>query len=553
MSKLLRARLFAMSLLILAAESLQAQGNTSLEGQWKGALSMSGLELVIKIWRHDDGQLKGMLDIAHLSVTDAPISAIRRQGNDILLRVGILDAAFVGKMNESGSELDGEWRHGMTLPLTLLLEKRTIDRSGVKPPEPEPAPKQVRDWFRSQAVPLKTSLPGSGFEDMQPLKAMIGDARIVSVGEATHGTREFFQLKHRMLEFLVSEMGFTIFGIEANWPESLAVNDYVLKGKGDPAKALAGLYFWTWNTEEVLDMIRWMRHYNEDPTHERKVEFQGFDMQTPFVAVANVLAYLQKVDPGHVDSAKGTLESLDSGAKVRSYSNRPEERRQRTSAGLAEMLKRFDEKRADYVEHSTENEWLLARQNLRIVSQAENMLANPSQGITNRDRHMAENVKWLLEKENAGSKVMLWAHNQHVAADASLGFEPMGAHLRQMFPDEMVIFGFAFYEGSFRALEWGNGLKEFTVGPATVGSLDSTLAKTDLPLFAVDLRRAPKEGPVADWLAVKQRMRQIGAVFSDETAHFFEQPIGVATSYDVILFVEKTSAARGNASGPGSR
>ena len=266
-----------------------------------------------------------------------------------------------------------------------------------------------------------------------------------------------------------------------------------------------------------------------------------------------MLAYLQKVDPGHVDSAKGTLESLDSGAKVRSYSNQPEERRQQTSAGLAEMLKRFDEKRADYVEHSTGNEWLLARQNLRIVSQAENMLANPRQGITNRDRHMAENVKWLLEKENAGSKVMLWAHNQHVAADASLGFEPMGAHRRQMFPDEMVIFGFAFYEGSFRALEWGNGLQEFTVGPATVGSLDSTLAETDLPLFAVDLRRAPKEGPVADWLAVKQRMRQIPAVFSDETARFFEQPIRVATSYDVILFVEKTSAARGNASGPGSR
>ena len=545
-----------MSLLILTAESLQAQENRSLEGQWKGALQISdpGLELVVKIWRHNDGPLKGTLDIADRGVRDVAISAIRRQGNDILLRVGIFDAVFVGKMNESGSELDGEWRQsGITLPLTLLLEMRTIDRTDVKTPEPEPAPKEVPDWFRSQAVPLKTSRPGSGFEDLQALKAMIGDARIVSVGEATHGTREFFQLKHRILEFLVSEMGFTIFGIEANWPESLAVNDYVLKGKGDPAKALTGLYFWTWNTEEVLDMIRWMRHYNEDPTHERKVEFQGFDMQTPFVAVANVLAYLQKVDPGHVDSAKGTLESLDSAAKVRSYSNRPEGRRQKTSAGLAKMLERFDQRRADYVERSTEKEWSLAGQNLRVVSQAENMLANPGRGIANRDRHMAENVKWLLEREPADSKIMLWAHNQHVAADASLGFEPMGAHLRRMFPDQMVIFGFAFHEGSFRALESGKGLREFTVGPATVGSLDSTLAETDLPLFAVDLRRAPKSGPVADWLGAKQRMRQVGAVFSDETARFFEQPIPVATSYDVILFVEKTSAARGNPSGPGRR
>jgi hypothetical protein len=72
------------------------------------------------------------------------------------------------------------------------------------------------------------------------------------MGEATHGSREFFQMKHRMLEFLAEKMGFTVFAIEANWPESLAVNDFVLNGEGDPAVALAGMYFWTWNTEEVL-------------------------------------------------------------------------------------------------------------------------------------------------------------------------------------------------------------------------------------------------------------------------------------------------------------
>jgi hypothetical protein len=97
---------------------------------------------------------------------------------------------------------------------------------------------------------------------MQALKQLIGNARIVSLGEATHGTREFFQLKHRMLEFLATEMGFTIFSIEANMPEAYRLNDYVLNGTGDPAELLRGMYFWTWNTEEVLEMIRWMRAFN---------------------------------------------------------------------------------------------------------------------------------------------------------------------------------------------------------------------------------------------------------------------------------------------------
>src|SRR5262245_265918 len=99
---------------------------------------------------------------------------------------------------------------------------------------------ELVSWLQQHAVPLTTVEAGNGFADLQPLKPVIGNARIVALGEATHGTREFFQLKHRLLEFLVTEMGFTTFAMEANWPESLAVNDYVQHGRGDPAKVLAG-------------------------------------------------------------------------------------------------------------------------------------------------------------------------------------------------------------------------------------------------------------------------------------------------------------------------
>src|SRR5258708_3116463 len=102
----------------------------------------------------------------------------------------------------------------------------------------------VVEWISAHAVRLQTCEAGHGFADMQPLKKIIGNARIVSLGEATHGTREFFQLKHRMLEFLATEMGFTIFSIEASMPEAYRLNDFVLNGKGDPAQLLTDMYFW---------------------------------------------------------------------------------------------------------------------------------------------------------------------------------------------------------------------------------------------------------------------------------------------------------------------
>src|SRR5689334_18502169 len=155
-------------------------------------------------------------------------------------------------------------------------------------------------WIRVNAIPLTTTEAGHGFADLQRLKPLIGNARIVSLGEATHGTREFFQLKHRMLELLATEMGFSIFSIEANMPEAYRLNDYVLNGTGDPASLLRGMYFWTWDTEEVLAMIRWMRTFNA--SGKGPVQFTGFDMQTPTVAAANVRTFVAAYEPEYVSS-----------------------------------------------------------------------------------------------------------------------------------------------------------------------------------------------------------------------------------------------------------
>src|SRR5689334_21304093 len=172
-------------------------------------------------------------------------------------------------------------------------------------------------WIRVNAIPLTTTEAGHGFADLQRLKPLIGNARIVSLGEATHGTREFFQLKHRMLEYLAGEKGFTIFSIEANMPEAYRLNDYVLNGKGDPATLIKGMYFWTWSTEEVLDMVQWMREFNQ--SGKGRVQFTGFDMQTPDVAAGIVDQFVARVDPDYKATLAQALNSVKNSAARPSF------------------------------------------------------------------------------------------------------------------------------------------------------------------------------------------------------------------------------------------
>jgi erythromycin esterase-like protein len=172
----------------------------------------------------------------------------------------------------------------------------------------EPTDPQVA-WVKANAFALRTVEAGNGFEDLQQLKGAIGDARIVSLGEATHGTREIFQLKHRLTEFLATELGFTIFSIEANMPEAHRVNEYVLHGRGDPKALLQGMYFWTWNTEEVLEMIEWMRRFNA--SGKGRIQFTGFDMQTARVAIETVSDLLRKVDPDYAVKVRRIYQAAD--------------------------------------------------------------------------------------------------------------------------------------------------------------------------------------------------------------------------------------------------
>ncbi len=401
----------------------------------------------------------------------------------------------------------------------------------------------ARLWIQDHAIPLETAEAGHGFADFAPLRELVGDARIVALGEATHGTREFFQLKHRMLEFLVSELGFDVFAIEATLPEAMDVNRYVLTGEGDPARALAGMYFWIYDTEEVLELIRWMRRYNADPQHPRKVKFYGVDMQyTPRAALVT-LDYLHRVDAAEAAAADSVLDPLADPFLARHVRQWTAERRQTVLASIRKLAAVFEERCEEYVTRSSLAEWNLVRRHLHVLEQAMAMRT----GAGARDSAMAANLAWILEREGPASKAALWAHNAHVATHPGTA----AWQLRQWFGEALRVFGFTFDRGEFRARDAGGDfrVRPFRVEPAPAGSLDGQLAAAGLSLAALDLREVPETGPVARWFGAAPLTRAIGAGYGGQDPEQYFGRVPVTDLFDAVFFVRETSAARATPTG----
>lgn len=189
---------------------------------------------------------------------------------------------------------------------TAWFDNLQISVNGV-PLEQGPTPyvgqptSDMVSWVSGNAIPLAGADPSLGFADLMPLQKLIGNAQIVGLGEATDGTSEFFNMKSRLVEFLASQMGFTTLAIEANMPEAYRLNDYVLNGNGDPKQLLKGLNAWQLNTQEVFDMIQWMRQYNA--SGQGPIQFTGFDMRSPDLAEQDAWPFLIAFDPGYAPQA----------------------------------------------------------------------------------------------------------------------------------------------------------------------------------------------------------------------------------------------------------
>lgn len=415
--------------------------------------------------------------------------------------------------------------------------------------EEERQRQQFVAWVKAHALRLRTPMARSGFGDLQGLGKMIGDAHLVAMGEPTHGSREVFQLKHRLFEYLVNECGFTAIAFELSMAEARAVDRYIRTGEGDPAQALAGTYFWIYNTEEVLDLIQWMRAYNLDPAHARKLRFYGMDMQTPVLAARAVQSFLSAAGHSPAAAQRDVLAALAD--PLMAYGAV----RATDSTQVVHMLPLLDALGAEFDRHATvwsqqqgTAEFAWARQALRILVQNLQMRAAGAGMASSavRDQAMADNVRWALDQEGDGGRLAVWAHNFHVQklADPPVTMASMGQLLAQKFKDDAVFMGIRFNRGGLQATDIDPvgilGRRDFIAAPVA-NTLEATLSEAGLSYALIDLRAMPAaEG---QWLQAPRGLRDFGSGASDAVIDSVF-PSVPARQFDLLAFIEATTPAR---------
>lgn len=421
-------------------------------------------------------------------------------------------------------------------------------------------------WTRGSAHPLKSVRAGAPTDDLQPLRNRLSDVRVVGLGEATHGSREFFQLKHRLIEFLVQELGFTHFAMEGDQGAARAINEFVLNGHGTSQAVLAAGRMWQWNTEEVAALLDWMREHNRNLPEDRKVRFAGFDFQVNERGREDVISYLQRVAPARAASADSVIAPLAEQPEpkgmsfiARFYRFTPEQKAA-TAIAVKQLFEYFTAQRNSFIQKTSPADYEQALQSVRRMVQFTDThsrtgydYADPESGLATRDRYMADNVIGLLEGAGANGKVIIWSHNGHISrADYR-----MGHYLRERIGAQYYAYGLVFDRGGFRAMDVTQkapfAVGEFSVGPAVQESVGWFLKQAGIGDMFVDLRDAPDAGPVADWLRRLHPLRSIGNGYAPNPlagSGYGWPPIVPADAFDGFFFVEQVTAARGIAHAP---
>lgn len=429
--------------------------------------------------------------------------------------------------------------------LSLPLQAPAGDAAGVAAPDPSPrgAPAEVVRWLAEAAKPLATLEAGQG-SDLAPLGAIVGAARIVAIGEATHGSHEFFAFKQRALEYLVGELGFTDFAMETDWTQALTVNEWVEHGRGDLEGALRNLSG-LWRTEEYRDLLTWMRAWNADPAHARKLRFHGLDLGQPALTARRLQDYLARVEPEVAESVAPVITSLGGGPGAVAEGD------------LDGLLALFDELHDEFVGASSAGEWALYRQHVAILIQTWRQRQKPgNDGTSWRDRCMADNARWILRQGGGGARLVLSAHNGHVSRAGLTEVEGYGtiesigralsADARSVAGEDlsMVVIGTAFARGGFHA--YGNGLRAFTVGAPRPESRETAFVEAGLELALLDLRTAPAAGPVRAWLDEPRPLRFVGGQFDEAWPEQGAdvQPSRLAAEFDALFFVAEVTPSR---------
>ena len=391
--------------------------------------------------------------------------------------------------------------------------------------------------------------------DLAPLLRRVGDARVVLLGEATHGTAEFYRMRARISRDLIEQKGFSLVAIEGDWPDAARIDHYVRHAEYPPSEwtAFARFPVWMWRNEEVREFIDWLRARNAGIEAGARVAFHGLDLYSLYNSIRSVLNYLEDIDPQTARVARqryGCLSPWQSdpatygqAALTGSY--------QTCEREVVSMLTDLMRKQQAYAEHDGER-FLDAVQNARLVANAERyyrIMYYGSRASWNlRDSHMFETLKTLLHFHGAQSKAIVWAHNSHagdsVATEmASRGEYNIGHLCRQQFGDAAYLIGFGTNSGTVAAAsEWDGPMEIKTVLPALPESYERLCHEEGDPRFVLPLREA--NSPRLATALLKPRLeRAIGVIYRPETelqSHYFQAVL--PRQFDEYIWFDESAA-----------
>jgi erythromycin esterase-like protein len=417
----------------------------------------------------------------------------------------------------------------------------------------------LSDAIRDAAHPL-VGAP----EDFDPLLALVGDARFVLLGEASHGTHEFYRIRAEITKRLIREKGFGAVAVEADWPDAYRVNRYV-RGRGGDTDAVEALGSfkrfpqWMWRNADVLDFIGWLRAYNDGLPEEGRAGFYGLDLYALHASIEAVLSVLRVVDPEAARRAQyrySCFDHFDGGdpqmyGYAASLGVTPS-----CEAAVVEQLAELRRSAAEYARRDGRlepDDLFFAEQNARLVRNAERyyraMFAGRAESWNLRDRHMVETLDALLafhEAHGRREKVVLWAHNSHLgdarATEMGAGGElNVGQLVRERYPSDAVLVGFLTYQGTVTAASnWDEPAERKIVRPGLAGSYEALLHETGMRNALLDLTGS---GRAARGLDQPRLERAIGVIYRPETerlSHYFHARL--PQQFDAVLYYDATRA-----------
>lgn len=407
------------------------------------------------------------------------------------------------------------------------------------------------------ARPLHSTEPTGSLEDLGPVGAMVGRARVVGVGEATHGSHEFVTMKHRVFRYLVEKRGFRTVALEAPWSTGRRLDAYIVHGQGDPRRIMSEdlqYAYELWNSAEYLDLVEWMRAHNlRHPGDPVRIMGDDFGYTGPEL-YERVIGYVAAARPELreriAELYRGLPPTLPSGAHQKAYFARPlaerQEMAERTGQAVALLARLTPPAAADPQAHEEREAHAWALQDATTIDQTARQYAfdpaDPEQVAAImrwRDSAMAENVVWWQQR--TGTRVLLSAHNGHVAyepEDPPNQPKTQGAFLRDRLGAGYTAVGFTFGQGSFKATDPAEtAMLTQTVGPPAPGGNEYVLDRVRHPRYVLDLRTAP--AVVRDWLTTARPTRSIGTAYPEP-----EYDVALARSYDILIHLHRVRAVR---------